>query len=229
MEKVGNLKRLSCFLLIFGFLYSCGPVICNEDYCADKYDDVYYNNNLKQKALQFLYDYNSYYGMAVRWLSLPIIIQLHPNMGSNYDGAFSMVTEAANYWTSYTGIRFAVLNGNDYFYDPVEELNEAYYGRVYIKYGNPFEYGGNYNDRAYAKWLFSDEGEMLVALIVVDRNYISSLLLAHELGHIMPINGHTYNQTIMDYNPCWAMDPIVAEAMRILYFELRPGSQIILY
>lgn len=53
-------------------------------------------------------------------------------------------------------------------------------------------------------------------------------LWAHEIGHVIGISGHPPGDPLMGPTRPFRADlaPVTREAMRILFFELRPGDPI---
>lgn len=223
------MQKLKRFFAVFGILFvfsGCNIYFENQDNYSD----------LRKEALEFLYKFNVDEGYFVRWANLPIVIELDPEMrgfyGYDYDGydqenveyedIYSIIRKAANFWEVYTGVSFKIVWGRFSYKEP---LYDAPIGRVYVKFGNPLVYDDYYKDnQAFSRWLWLDDGEIYIAEIVVERDVFCTVLLAHELGHILGINGHTFNQTVTDHHPHLKMDPVVSEAIYMLYFEFLPGE-----
>ena len=178
---------------------------------------------LRAQALQFLRDFNArrnsdgtISGELTRWESMPLIVEVSPEILQ--DGYLEEVKKATDFWTKYTDIPFEVRAGDVNQVNPMTGKD----GVIYIQYGGlGIDPGSNGTE-----WNKMGEGYTIQASIIALRKvplYLS--LLAHELGHALPL-GHTGQASTIMTSNFLRMDPVVAQAMKILYFELVPGSQV---
>jgi len=182
---------------------------------------------LRKQALQFLRDFNTWkapYGATGgvrRWDSMPLILEVSSDIVR--DGFLSAYQEAADFWTKYTGITFQIVASAE---SRVENPMTGKLGVVFFEYGEPFPAGN-----AMCTWVNTDDStrtHYIAAIVTVGDGYGNhKTLIAHELGHCLGIGMEVDDGTITDHSSAkWRMNPVTAEAMKILYFELVPGSLV---
>jgi len=178
---------------------------------------------LRKKALQFLLDFNAQgnpdgtiSGEVKRWERMPIVVEVSPEILQ--DMSLEDVKKATGFWTKYTGILFEVRAGDVNTVNPMTGKQ----GVIYIQYGGL----GISDDAAAEEWNNIKDYKIQASIIAIKKGWLSIPLLAHELGHALPIQGHPSNKTIMDTDGGFLkfrIDSITAKALKILYFELGPG------
>jgi len=183
---------------------------------------------LRERSLQFLRDVNTpkvtpydTTGGVRRWDSMPLILEVSSDIAR--DGFLSAYQEAADFWTKYTGITFQIVASAE---SRVENPMTGKLGVVFFEYGEPFPAGN-----AMCAWVNTDDSTLthyIAAIVTVGGGYGNhKTLIAHELGHTLGIGAEVDDGTITDHSSAkWRINPVTAEAMKILYFELVPGSLV---
>jgi len=226
-ETRGRRFLVVFFIFLFAFAFAaCGgdggggsvPVVVPEPPVVEPPVVVLDPAELRAAALQFLWDYNTLFGHysgVRRWASTPIIIEISSEIVS--DGYVNAYKEASDFWTQHTGITFQIVESLEPTVDPMWGKD----GVVFFEYGTPSRGG------AMSIWTDVSEFVHLASRVTVSPEHGgNATIIAHEIGHSLGIWDEVNNGTIVDHYARWVMDPVAAEALKILYFELEPGDPV---
>lgn len=171
---------------------------------------------LRKQALQYLRDYNTLgqFAGVRRWPSTSIKIEVSKDMAS---GLVS-IQKAADFWSKHTGLDFQVIESAE------SQVNSSTgkSGVTFFEYGTP-------NSGFMSTQTNVDVNLIHTASLTIAVRGSSGYTngFAHEIGHAIGIWANVNDGSVTDgFFPTLEMNPVTAEAIRILYFELAPGSAV---
>ena len=182
-------------------------------------------------ARDFLLKYATVNGRVVRFMSLsdgppskPIKVLVNRALA----GHIETIRQGVDFWTRYTGLNFVVeITQKDDLRAPED------YGSILLRFETV-------DTTSYAKtWKFyTDEDAVYkvgIGLIALYRGWLTSvnefksLVIAHELGHVLliPDNNayHTKNGSFLDASPRPYIHPFMQKAVHLLYAH-QPGDPL---
>jgi len=181
-------------------------------------------------ARDFLLKYATVNGRVVRFMSLsdgppskPIKVLVNRALA----GHIETIRQGVDFWTRYTGLNFVVeITQKD-------DLKAEDRGSILVRFKAVESI--NY---AEARKFYTDEdavykvGIGLIALYLgwlTSINELKSLVIAHELGHVLliPDNNayHTKNGSFLDASPRPYIHPFMQKALHLLYAH-QPGDPL---
>lgn len=222
-------KKCAFFLLLLGIMAGCAfPISFGKADADDPFASV------RIKAIRFLRTPARWESdkIAIRWPDrmFPLIIRVSRWFAS--EESLAQARAGADFWTRRTNILFSIEWGDDALIDACAFKSQGLpaalrEGVIYLQPRVPCQ---SYF-AAYA-YVFRVGNEIRAGVIDIHPERLKSKPditedIMHEIGHLLGVS-HTYNGSVMDpgLSPPLEIPPYMAEAFRILYFELQPGDPI---